>query len=43
MFFFIYLCPLIEREIDNQNRFNRECYHLERPTNVWRVGVKINH
>ena len=42
MFFFIYLCPRLEREIDNQNRFNRDYSHLKCYILVWRLR-KINY
>ena len=40
--FFIYLCPRLEREIDNQNRFNRDYSHLKCYILVWRLR-KINY
>ena len=40
--FFIYLCPRLEREIDNQNRFNRDYSHLKCYILEWRLR-KINY
>ena len=40
--FFIYLCPRLEREIGNQNRFNRDYSHLKCYILVWRLR-KINY